>query len=89
MFGFCFGRGATLTVLYNLNLRSSLANSSNNASKTGTNIYIDTAVEPCQLFRKSVGHCSPDETTDQRPAHLSKTLERETAAPRTTKNWAS
>ena len=57
MFSVLFGRAATLTVLFNLNSRSTLANATNGTSEATA--YVDTAVEPGQLFGGTADGWSP------------------------------
>ena len=54
MLSFLFGRASSLTVLYNLNLRGTLANSSRGTSETDANTHANTIIEPGQLFGRIV-----------------------------------
>jgi len=54
MLSFLFGRASSLTVLYNLNLRGTLANSSRGTSETDATTHADTVIEPGQLFGRMI-----------------------------------
>ena len=74
MLGLCFGRTATLTVLYNLNLRASFAKATFTTLQGGTSMQVDTTIEPRQMFGGTVD-CWPADDGEISPARRSKTVQ--------------
>jgi len=66
MFALSGGRAATLSVLYHLNSRDSLFCSTQDTSTNAAAIYLQTTVEPEQMFRGGVGNRSATPTGKNR-----------------------